>query len=135
MDVDYFKQVNDALGHLTGDELLKKLANRLRECVRSSDTVARFGGDEFSALFYDVKDHERLELIAEKMLEQLSRSYTLGEEIVNITVSIGIAIYPDDATDAEGLLDLSDKAMYQVKNSTRNGICFWRNSEPNGNAG
>lgn len=134
MDIDFFKKVNDALGHLAGDDLLKKIATRLRECVRSSDTVARFGGDEFSALFYDVKDHERLDLIAEKMLEHLSRPYTLGDQVVNVSVSIGIAIFPDDATDAEGLLNLSDKAMYQVKNSTRNSICFWGDDKNDGSS-
>ena len=125
MDVDFFKKVNDKLGHLAGDELLKKMADRLRECVRSSDTIARFGGDEFSALFYDIKEHEPLDSIAEKMLKNLSKPYTLGDDVVSVSVSIGIAIYPDDASDAEGLLDLSDKAMYRVKNSTRNAISFW----------
>ena len=120
IDLDKFKQVNDALGHGVGDLLLQKVAERLRLCVRESDTVARVGGDEFVVLLQRTTLQEQAALVAEKIRNALNRSFTLDGYRLNIVPSIGIALYPEHGDNEDQLLKHADKAMYLAKNGCAN---------------
>lgn len=115
VDLDRFKPVNDLFGHTTGDLLLQSVAKRLLGCVRSSDTVSRYGGDEFIILLTDVAHAEDAAVCAGKVIQAFEASYQIGGHSVQISASIGIATYPGDATDAETLLRYADIAMYRAK--------------------
>ncbi len=114
IDLDNFKVVNDSLGHAAGDDLLIEIAKRMRECVRGSDTVARFGGDEFAMLLEDASV-EDAEMTARRIAESMQRPHLIGRQTVYPSASIGICLYPDDGLDAETLLKNADSAMYQAK--------------------
>jgi diguanylate cyclase (GGDEF)-like protein/PAS domain S-box-containing protein len=125
IDLDGFKEVNDKHGHHAGDELLQIAAKRLEECVRSGDLVSRLGGDEFTLIVEDTRN-EHLEMQAKKILSVIEAPYTLlGNLDARISASIGIACFPLCGNDAYTLIDSADKAMYEVKNSGKNGyrIC------------
>ncbi|MBI5006406.1 MAG: EAL domain-containing protein [Nitrosomonadales bacterium] len=122
IDLDRFKEVNDTLGHDIGDLLLIEAAQRIRDCVRGSDTVARIGGDEFTVILPQLEDINHVEQVAEKIIEILAMPFSLGNETAFISASIGITLYPDDAGDAESLLKNADQAMYVAKGNGRN--CF-----------
>lgn len=127
LDLDRFKEVNDTFGHAKGDQLLIDVARRLNNCVRQSDTVARLGGDEFTIIISESEglvdtNKSAIEIIAHDILQQLSRPFKLDNEQVYITSSIGIAFYPGDATDSDGLFKAADQAMYAAKNQGKN--CF-----------
>ncbi len=115
MDLDGFKQVNDALGHHFGDVLLSQVAERLRLCVRESDTLARLGGDEFTLILNDTHESEAVAMVANKVVESIAAPFDLEGQLVRIGVSIGIARYPDDAPSKGTLLMVADKAMYAAK--------------------
>jgi diguanylate cyclase (GGDEF)-like protein/PAS domain S-box-containing protein len=119
VDLDRFKHINDSLGHVVGDRLLRSAANRLAACVRSSDTVSRQGGDEFVMLLWEVRNAQDVVLAAENILCALRRPHHIDHHELHITASIGIAIYPDDAQDADALLNNADVAMYHAKESGR----------------
>ena len=120
VDLDRFKQINDSLGHEVGDLVLQSAAERLSACVRGSDTVARFGGDEFVVVASDLRSDEDAEQLARKLLDAFRDRLDIpGHEAV-ITPSIGVALYPEDDSDAEGLLRHADSAMYQAKQAGRN---------------
>jgi diguanylate cyclase (GGDEF)-like protein len=121
IDIDHFKQVNDAFGHEAGDELLREVAARLARSVRASDTVARWGGDEFVAILDGVADQELAARIASKLLDACGSSYTIGGRDCRITLSIGASLYPRDGHDAATLFERADRAMYEVKARGRNG--------------
>ncbi|OIR14695.1 cyclic di-GMP phosphodiesterase Gmr [mine drainage metagenome] len=125
LDLDHFKEVNDTLGHAKGDILLNEAAQRLLGCVRESDTVARFGGDEFVLILSDLGDSDSVERINECILQRLSAPFRLGEISVYVSVSIGVTIYPSDATEIEALLRNADQAMYAAKNSGRNRFSYY----------
>jgi diguanylate cyclase (GGDEF)-like protein/PAS domain S-box-containing protein len=125
LDLDHFKEVNDTLGHAKGDILLNEAAQRLLGCVRESDTVARFGGDEFVLILSDLGDSDSVERINECILQKLSAPFRLGEISVYVSVSIGVTIYPSDATEIEALLRNADQAMYAAKNSGRNRFSYY----------
>jgi diguanylate cyclase (GGDEF)-like protein/PAS domain S-box-containing protein len=125
LDLDKFKQVNDELGHGVGDLLLKEVAARLKSCVRSSDTVARFAGDEFTVLLPEATSQADAEFVATKMLAAMQEPVNLGSEERVVTTSIGISLYPDDGRDSESLMKAADAAMYQVKRGGRAGRCFF----------
>lgn len=127
VDLDYFKDVNDAYGHAAGDELLVEVARRLRLCVREADTVARLGGDEFAILLSETSGVEEAEAVAGRVVELLGQAYVLAAGLARVTASVGIALYPAHGEDAESLLRRSDQAMYAVKTGGRNG---WRVYEP-----
>lgn len=120
LDLDRFKEINDTLGHDMGDVLLKKTAMRLTSSVRASDTVARMGGDEFTIILKNLNDKITTERIAQNILTKLAQPFDLDGEIVYITASIGISIYPADNTNVEILLKNADLAMYAAKEEGRN---------------
>ncbi len=124
MDLDHFKQVNDALGHGVGDGLLVEVGNRLKSLLREVDTVSRMGGDEF-VLVLQGSDASGASRVAESVMSEVSAPYRIKGNDIRTTPSIGIAIYPDDGKDAETLLRHADAAMYQVKKSSRNGYRFF----------
>jgi len=120
VDLDRFKHINDSLGHAIGDKLLQTVARRLLGCVRSTDTVSRQGGDEFVVLLADIVHIKDAVACAEKLLGELEAPYRIGEHDLRISASIGVAIFPDDAREAEALLRCADFAMYQAKYHGRN---------------
>jgi diguanylate cyclase (GGDEF)-like protein/PAS domain S-box-containing protein len=120
IDLDRFKEVNDTLGHSMGDILLKDAAQRLSSCVRETDTVARLGGDEFTIILGDLDDPTSVERIAQDILQKLAEPFQLGIETAYISASIGVTLYPGDATGIEELLKNADQAMYAAKNQGRN---------------
>jgi len=126
MDLDGFKAVNDTHGHELGDHLLKAVGQRLSECVRESDTVARMGGDEFTVLLPDLQSHEHAANIARQILKALTQPFQFGAVTCEIGVSIGISCYPEDGEDAERIISHADAAMYRVKNAGRNNFAFWQ---------
>lgn len=119
LDLDKFKAVNDCYGHLVGDELLQEVALRLKQCVRESDTVGRLGGDEFVVLINGVEHWNAAAVVAEKIRLALCRPCELQGRAIQITPSIGIAVYPEDGEDDQALLCSADGAMYLAK--TRGG--------------
>ncbi len=125
IDLDKFKEVNDTLGHDTGDTLLQEASRRLTDCVRETDTVARLGGDEFAVVLSQLKDTGHAEDIAQKILIRLAQPFHLGDENAFVSASIGITLYPDDAIDIESLLKNADQAMYVAKNLGRNRFSYF----------
>ncbi len=121
LDLDHFKQVNDSLGHAAGDRLLQMAAQRLLECVRTSDTVCRQGGDEFVLLLSEVEGLGDATMMADKLIAVMVRPYGLGDEQLRLSVSIGISLFPDDGPDFESLVHNADSAMYDAKRAGRNG--------------
>jgi diguanylate cyclase (GGDEF)-like protein len=125
LDLDRFKDINDTLGHSSGDLLLKNVAERLKSCVRESDTVARLGGDEFVLLLNSIKSLREVELIAHKILRSLDSRFDIeGHEIFTST-SVGVVLYPNDGQDAMTLLKQADMAMYSAKDKGRNNYQFF----------
>ncbi len=120
LDLDRFKHVNDTMGHVAGDMLLQSVAERLKSCVRESDTICRQGGDEFMILLPDGSGAEDAEKVARKIISVMEKPHQIGEEKVVISFSIGISICPDDATDEETMIRYADDAMYMAKDSGRN---------------
>lgn len=124
LDLDGFKAINDTLGHKTGDEVLAETADRMRQSVREVDTVARMGGDEFTIILNDIHTNDDISLVADKLLKAISRPYDKSAPGNKITVSIGISIYPDDATQRDALISAADNAMYHSKDRGKNRYCF-----------
>ena len=124
VDVDGLKSINDSYGHEAGDILLVEVSKRLLSCVRDTDTVARIGGDEFLIVVTALRYPENAALIAENVIQTVFQPITLDGNQVNVGISVGIAIYPDDGDDAESLIKRADKAMYAVKNSGKKGYAF-----------
>jgi diguanylate cyclase (GGDEF)-like protein len=125
VDLDRFKPVNDTFGHHVGDELLKAAAGRLVNCVRKEDTVARAGGDEFIVVLGELTKREDAALIGGKILEQLSRPFSVERHELEISCSIGISIFPKDGKTLLDLLNNADVAMYHAKKAGRNGYLFF----------
>jgi diguanylate cyclase (GGDEF)-like protein/PAS domain S-box-containing protein len=120
LDLDHFKKINDTLGHAIGDELLKQVAQRLTGVVRAVDTVSRIGGDEFVILLHEISSVGDALLVAEKILAVLEPAIMIETYSLQVTPSIGISIYPDDASDALVLMKNADAAMYHAKDAGRN---------------
>jgi diguanylate cyclase (GGDEF)-like protein len=131
LDLDKFKQVNDALGHAIGDELLQLVAKRIEQSVREVDTVSRIGGDEFAVLLTDLRDAQTVSLIAEKILKELAAPFTLSATTVHSSLSIGISLYPNDGLELDLLLRMSDASMYHAKNCGRNNYRFFSDQSSN----
>ncbi len=130
LDIDYFKAINDNLGHDFGDLLLIDIANRLRRCVREGDTVARMGGDEFLVLLEDVDSIEMIEMMAKRICNSLTHTLSKDDFTQQVSPSIGISIYPEDATTSQELLKKADLAMYRVKKAGKANYQFY--SSPQG---
>ncbi len=125
IDLDHFKEVNDTLGHDRGDQLLVEAGRRIQGCVRASDTVARMGGDEFTVILGELPSSSHLEGVLQKMLGALGSVFQLGTEQVFVSASIGITMYPSDATGIEDLLKNADQALYVAKGAGRNRFSFF----------
>jgi len=120
LDLDRFKRINDSLGHMAGDQLLKTVAERLKMCVRESDTVCRMGGDEFVVLLPDINSERDVERVCQKILELIANPVQIGLNSLTVTPSIGVSIAPQHGMVAEKLLTHADLAMYQAKQNGRN---------------
>ncbi|HSP15018.1 MAG TPA: EAL domain-containing protein [Thermoanaerobaculia bacterium] len=125
LDIDRFKQINDSLGHSVGDRLLKIVSARIRSAIREEDTVARFGGDEFTILIHIIGKIEDAGKIAQKVLDSLKAPITIDERDFVVTSSIGISIFPIDGADGETLIRNADTAMYRAKDLGRNSYQFY----------
>lgn len=131
IDLDGFKQINDAHGHQAGDRFLVEVGRRLRANLRASDLVARLGGDEFFAVLEDVQDADPIETVARKLLAEIMRPYDLGPGMqARVSASIGISIFPDDAPDAGTLMKHADRAMYEAKRAGKNDFRYYADSKP-----
>jgi diguanylate cyclase (GGDEF)-like protein/PAS domain S-box-containing protein len=125
LDLDRFKTINDTLGHDAGDRLLQELATRLNGVLRDGDTVARFGGDEFVLLLSDIAVSSDIGMIAQKVLDTLRPPFTVGENVLHVSASLGISLYPGDGEDSATLLKNADTAMYRAKDLGRNNYQFY----------
>jgi diguanylate cyclase (GGDEF)-like protein len=139
LDLDNFKRVNDSLGHVAGDQLLKTISKRLQESVRSSDlaardvsdvdaSLARLGGDEFTIMLSSLHGIEHVEVVARRILQRIAEPVILSGNKLVISSSIGISIYPEDGEDVDSLLKNADAAMYEVKSKGRNGVFFYNDN-------
>jgi diguanylate cyclase (GGDEF)-like protein len=124
IDLDGFKGINDRHGHGIGDQLLKQVAQRLNEGVRKSDRVARLGGDEFALVLMDCKGRENLVAMARKWINRLTAPYLIVGRDIHIGASIGIAVFPEHASDIETLIAKADAAMFEAKRAGANTYCF-----------
>lgn len=125
LDLDGFKQVNDSLGHSTGDLLLKEVADRIKNCLYHDDTVARLGGDEFTVILEGIKQVNSIETIAKKILTALNKPFVLKDHTIHISTSIGITVYPVDTQETDTLLKNADQAMYAAKHIGKNCYQFF----------
>lgn len=125
LDLDHFKHINDSMGHKAGDILLKEVANRVKSCLREGDTVARLGGDEFTMLLEEVRSAEYVGKVAEKVIQVMSRPFTIESTEVTVSPSIGISLYPADGRDVDMLIRNADAAMYHAKKLGRNNFQFY----------
>jgi diguanylate cyclase len=130
LDLDQFKQINDTLGHAIGDEVLQLVARRLESVVRASDTVSRHGGDEFLVLIGEVSKASDAAVIAAKILAVLTAPCRVGDHLLRLSASLGIATYPDDGEDAASLVSRADAAMYRSKRRRLGGFEFHREEIP-----
>lgn len=126
LDLDGFKHINDSLGHSTGDKLLQSIAKRLEESIRAPDTVSRQGGDEFIVLLQEIVHLKDAVTVARRVLAALAEAHSIGHQVLHVTASIGVSLYPDDGLDAETLIKNADTAMYQAKESGRGSYKFFR---------
>jgi diguanylate cyclase (GGDEF)-like protein/PAS domain S-box-containing protein len=126
LDLDYFKHVNDSLGHEAGDELLRVIAQRLRRAVREADMVGRLGGDEFIVLLGDIKELSDVVRVAAKMQSECLKPVQLLGNELRVGISLGVSLFPDDASDPRTLLRYADSAMYKAKTAGRNTLQFYR---------
>jgi len=129
LDLDNFKAVNDAYGHAIGDMLLQEVAQRLKECIRQSDTVSRLSGDEFAVILNQIGEISNAVFIAQKIILDNSHPFYPGGNEIKTGVSIGISLYPEDSSDAETLLENADSAMYLAKNSGKNNYRFFQKEQ------
>jgi len=127
IDLDHFKEINDSLGHHSGDEVLKIMARRLKMSVRKSDVVARFGGDEFVILFYDIDSFKTISVL-EKILNKIREPVILNDVKYYLSASIGVSMAPNDGTNAEILIKNADTAMYKAKNAGKDRFEFYTKS-------
>jgi diguanylate cyclase (GGDEF)-like protein/PAS domain S-box-containing protein len=128
IDLDYFKHINDSLGHEVGDCLLRHVAERLLHCVREGDSVARLGGDEFVLALPLIGESGDVAMVAEKVLEALDAPFLCGDHELHISGSIGISVFPDDGKDVETLMRTADTAMYYAKEKGRANYQFFTQS-------
>ncbi len=126
LDLDGFKHINDSLGHLIGDKVLKSVANRLLDCVRSPDTVIRHGGDEFVVVLQELKRPEDAVFTVARLLKAVANIHTIDQHEIYVTTSIGVSVYPGDGVDVETLIRKADTAMYRAKKNGSQNYRFFR---------
>jgi len=124
-DVDKFKAINDVYGHNAGDEVLRNIASRLQEAVRESDTIGRLGGDEFLVILPFIKDKEASTMVANRVVDYVAKPILWNNRSLNVYISIGISIYPEDAENTEALIHNADSAMYYTKQKGGNAYSFF----------
>jgi diguanylate cyclase (GGDEF)-like protein len=124
LDINDFKKSNDTFGHLTGDLLLSSVAERVTQCIRSTDTVCRRSGDEFLVLLGEIEHPQDAILVARQILTCIAEPQTVNGNEITLAVSIGISVYPDDGMDATTLMECADRAMYQAKKSGTNNFYY-----------
>jgi len=128
LDLDRFKNINDSLGHMIGDELLQQVSTRLKDCIREGDTLARFGGDEFTLMLPKLhNEREDAVKLANKISSSLKEPFNVDGHELYVSASIGIAMYPQDGTNIDSLIKHADVAMYHVKGQGKNGYQFYSN--------
>ena len=125
IDLDGFKEVNNSFGHSKGDAFLKIMAQRLRSLVTTDDTIARIGGDEFVLVLGKIKELSSVVERAQNILETVNQEHTFMDAKFFLGASIGISLFPKHDSDIEALINLADKAMYKVKESTKNSFLFY----------
>ncbi|CAK0770277.1 PAS domain S-box/diguanylate cyclase (GGDEF) domain-containing protein [Gammaproteobacteria bacterium] len=125
VDLDYFKAINDTLGHLAGDQVLQEVAHRLTDCIRETDTAARQGGDEFIVVLQGIEGHEAMAQIAGHIISAMSKPFLIGKNAAYVGASIGIAISPEHGQDVITLMEKADIALYQAKEKGRNNYQFY----------
>ncbi|KAA3626880.1 MAG: EAL domain-containing protein [Proteobacteria bacterium] len=125
IDLDRFKRINDSLGHTVGDELLREVATRLNKGLRADDSLARIGGDEFVLVLRGIQEAEEILPVVTKIISSLAQPFAIDAHQLNISCSVGISIFPDDATTSAELLRCADTAMYHAKTKGRNDFCFY----------
>jgi diguanylate cyclase (GGDEF)-like protein len=118
-DLNGFKRINDELGHAIGDKLLQQVATRLTASIRCTDTACRYGGDEFIVLLTEIEDHKHAVTVLTKIRAGLAEPFVIDNHSIRLTLSNGLAIYPDDAQSFDGLKQLSDRSMLRNKASAR----------------
>ena len=124
LDLDSFKIVNDTIGHHYGDKMLIMIADKLTNCLRKTDTVCRFGGDEFLIMLNDITSIKDIETVVKKIIQQFEQPLLIGEQEFNITASVGISVYPMDGLDKDTLIKNADIAMYKAKDNGKNQFIF-----------
>ena len=125
LDLDNFKEINDTLGHALGDDLLQQVARRLQGCMRADDMVARLGGDEFCIVVAGLSALDGAERVSQEIMRRLAVPFQLQENVVHLTVSIGLTLYPDDSDNIDNLLRNADQAMYDAKRQGRNRYSYF----------
>lgn len=126
IDLDHFKEVNDTLGHHVGDMLLKEIAQRLSHCIRQSDVVARLGGDEFTIIMNDIASTHVIDETAQRIIDKICEPILIGDNTCYISPSIGVALYPEDFSDAKDLIKAADQAMFAAKKAGRNRYNYYQ---------
>jgi diguanylate cyclase (GGDEF)-like protein len=124
LDIDDFKSINDTHGHLAGDTVLKDLTNRLTRVARAGDSLGRIGGDELVLILEGLENREDAVAAVHKIVGATCYQMPINGFLVPVSTSVGVAVFPEDATSAEKLLDLADRAMYAAKRRGKNGFCF-----------
>ncbi len=125
IDLDKFKQINDSLGHDIGDAVLQQVTQRIGSVLREKDTLSRLGGDEFTVIIEDVEHHHEISLVAQKIINSLAEPLNISNNLLYVTTSIGISIYPDDGLNTHDILKYADTAMYKAKDEGRNNFQFY----------
>ncbi|GAB6108719.1 diguanylate cyclase domain-containing protein [Fusibacter bizertensis] len=125
IDLDNLKDVNDQFGHRYGDSILMEMSKRLKNAIRSSDTVARLSGDEFVIMMEGLIDKKDIQRVSEHIIDQFAKPFVIEDHSLSVTCSMGISLYPEDSKDADDLLDKADQALYRVKNSGKAGYAFF----------
>ncbi|MEW8550638.1 MAG: GGDEF domain-containing protein, partial [Candidatus Thiodiazotropha endolucinida] len=115
LDLDHFKDINDSLGHTIGDQLLSAVARRLTDTLRESDTIARFGGDEFTVILSRISDKRQVENVAKKVIATFKKSFRIDDHDIYISTSTGICLFPEHGDNCENMIRHADTAMYQAK--------------------
>jgi diguanylate cyclase (GGDEF)-like protein len=133
LDLNGFKEINDSFGHLAGDEVLKQTSDRMAQSCRKTDTIGRFGGDEFIIIFSDVKDDNALKPLLDKILSQIAIPISVNDKLITVGASIGISQYPRNGSDRQSLLSTADDAMYQAKRNNQSYV-FYRGKASHGQA-